>query len=217
MQHSDVSVSKILQTIIGINTSNFCLIPKAIFSTEKISSYLDFIGIDHSGSIIKYDWLTDLDIYLIYTISKSDQDQLNYFFPNNKTFHACSGLIEAQSLHSIRKEVTSCYLHVNDKNFSITITNGRKLQFFNIFDFKTEEDITYYTLFSIEQSGLLPHKVKLYVSGSIDQYDTTWKSLFNYIKTVETIEPSSFFAYSDEIKQNKPHKFYNLFSQFLCA
>lgn len=208
---------KTLQTIVGINNLKFCLVPKSIFDPEKAATFLHFVTEKEAERVIRYDWLADIDAYLVYSINKEKLNTINSLWPNNKVFHAFSGLIESQAIHSIRQDQKCCYINIANNTFTITVLEGRSLIFFNGYQFQNEADIVYYTLFSLEQIGLLPHKLKLYVSGNIQKNNAVWNGLHTYIQEIAPIQLSGNFNYSKDVLDHEPHQYYNLFSQFLCV
>lgn len=207
----------LIQTVIGYHSPLFCLVPKAIFDPEEAHTYIHFISSNDNNGEVIYDWLPDLSSYLVYSIDQKILKDLDKTWPGSKTFHLFSGLIQAQTIHSLRIDKKSFYLNIYDSSFTLTVLEGRSLLFFNSFSFQSEADIVYYTLFSLEQIDCLPHKIELYVSGNIEENDSLWNLLYTYIKKIQPLSLPGNFKYSEEISSNNPFKYYSLFSQFLCA
>ena len=96
------------------------------------------------------------------------------------------------------------------------IKRDKQLLLYNIFSTKSDEDILYYLMFSVEQFKLDPNSLKLCVAANRETNDELFKTLKRYIKNVN-------FAVSDKIIERTetfetiPHHYYfTLLNRLLC-
>ena len=78
----------------------------------------------------------------------------------------------------------TAHLAIQDDYFSLIITSKNKLDFYNIFEYKSVEDFIYHTLFVLEQKemNLNELKVNWHAAPSFDNLFNDFKSTLNRLK-----------------------------------
>ena len=148
--------------IIIFESSKFTLIPAPLFEESEKDIYSKFnftIPADHE---VFYDKLTNLDAFNLYIVPGQLNETLKELFPSHQLISQSSILIE--SLLIINKNLTSqkrAFVNVRNSFLDIVFTDGRKLLYYNTFQYKTPEDFMYYVMFVFEQLHLNPEEIEM--------------------------------------------------------
>ena len=214
----------------------FTLVPSALFDEEKKESFLSFNHPLDSKETILSDTLKNLDAKNIFTISGSIESLIRKQFINVHFMHNSTSFIEGlliknknntvkkvfanftsplNPLSAERGEKASGVKRSEPGYFELVILEGRTLLFNNAFSYKTPEDIAYYILFVYEQLHLNPEEVELVLSGEIEKTAREHSLLYNYIRHVKFAVLPDEFKYSYKFDEVQPHRFWNLFMQYL--
>lgn len=191
-----------------INFEN-TLLPNELFAKKNLTTILDFNTTRHD--IIKYDKLSRIDAYLIYSIPKIMKEIVFTFFPNALQKSSESILIDQYSQFENKHD--NAYLYINSNNITITIFKNKKLILSNKFEFETEADILYFTLFTFEQLKINTETVQTKLYGEIIKGDEKHQLLYEYIRNIEFGSRPDNLNFSSEFNLIGEHQFYSLFSQ----
>ena len=73
-----------------------------------------------------------------------------------------------------------------------------------VYEFTTPEDFIYYILFCLEQLKMNPDTVNLYISGSIEKEEDTYKILYHYIRNITfyNVEEKLILTEKESLHQN---------------
>lgn len=174
------------------STDIFSLVPSALFDTSKASEYLKFNSKILSNDYIAYDQVTNRDIKVVYVPLVNIN---NLFFEKYGTFnyyHATTVLLNTIFRSPIPNQ-PHIYLHINSNNFECIVFKNGELQLCNIYSFHTPEDFIYYTLFTMEQLGLNPETIPVYLCGKIKKNDTIYDIAYRYIRNLEFLKAEKSF------------------------
>jgi hypothetical protein len=185
------------------------LVPAEIFNKEITKEILEFTT--DTYDIIKSDFISKINGYLIYTIPSVMNDISFTFFPHAKQKAKQSILIDHFSSY-INKDDSS-YLNVSDNNINLTIFRNNKLIFHNAFMCASKEDILYYILFTFEQLKLDTETIQLYLYGEINKGDENYKILYEYIRHIKFVERPMKIKISSDLIGIKEHQFIELFCE----
>tara|TARA_B110000967_G_scaffold173330_1_gene184909 strand:+ start:758 stop:1573 length:816 start_codon:yes stop_codon:yes gene_type:complete len=174
-------------------TSLYSLVPSNLFDALKTSEYLKFNSKILATDFIAFDTLENHNITTVYIPFININNYLFDRFGDFSYYHSSSLLIE----HLLREEKSDAsakvYINITDHIFDfITVKNG-ELIICNSYEFTTAEDFIYYILFCLEQLKLNPDTVDLYISGSIEKEEDTYKILYNYIRNI------TFYGIGDQL------------------
>jgi hypothetical protein len=195
----------------------FSLVPSALFDQENKNSLLGFNHPIETAEKTHSDALKNLDARNIFTIEREIESSIRKQFPNAHFMHNATCFIEGLLLENKNKTGKKVFANFNASYFEIVILEGAELKFSNAFTFKTAEDIAYYILFVYEQLHLNPEEIELVLSGEIEKTTQEHSLLYNYIRHVKFASLPDSFKYSYKFDEIQPHKFWSLFSQYLCT
>ncbi len=184
-------------------TNLFNQVPTSLFDPTKASDYLKFNSKILVNDFIAYDTLEELDITTVYIPYININNFIFDRFGDFNYFHATTILLKHIYNNEKHYSLPKLYLHVLNDSYYLTIIKNGTLLISNSYDYKTPEDFIYYILFVLEQLKLNPETIDTIISGYIEEKDSTYKILYNYIRNI------SFNNYKKEIKlgiNNSSHK-----------
>lgn len=193
------------------------LIPTPLYDANENENYarLNFTFSDDQK--IKTDKLANVDAYKLYTVPKQIIDLLNRLFPGNKLYSNAGVLIE--SLLILNKNLPShkrCYINAGNSWLDIVITEGRRLLYYNAFNYKTKEDFIYYLIFVLDQLKLNPEEIELILLGFIDKNSKLFEMVYKYVRNI-TLQPlTESFKYSYIFNDVPAHYYFTLLNFYLC-
>jgi hypothetical protein len=108
-------------------------------------------------------------------------------------------------------------LQINEGYIELLVKEKTKLLFYNVFKYKTNEDILYYLFCTMEQFLLDPQQVKLTVAGQLQMHDGLAKHLNQYLKNLSFYTPPvNVFDLSGDFETLPVHFYFTLLNQHLC-
>lgn len=189
------------------------LIPNKVFTQPSAKKMLELNSETHE--IINTDALKEIDVHLVYSISKELDNIATTYFPKAKQKAQQSILIDKFS-KEYNTEPTA-YLYLSENTLNLTAFKNEKLIFNNSFNFETKEDILYFVLFAFEQLKLDTNNVNTLLYGDITKDDDNFKLLYEYIRNIELGERPNQLKFPNEFNKLENQKYFGLFSQILCA
>ena len=182
------------------------LVPEKLFDKKRAKEILEFTC--DAYDIIKSDFISKNNGYVIYSIPKVINDISFTFFPHAK--HKAKQTILIDYYTSCIKKEDSAFLHLSANNFNFTIFKDNKLIFHNAFTFETKEDILYFILFTFEQLKLNTETIQLYLYGEINNDDENYKILYEYIRNITFGKTPKKIKIPRDIIGIKEHQFIEL-------
>jgi hypothetical protein len=195
----------------------FTLLPLPLFDQNNYRSNYTFNFTNTAGEEILYNTLPVSDAVLLYGIPIGLVDSLKRRYPIVRFYHSNFPLLTA-FINKFRNVDNQGSVLANFRNgaIDILILNGRKLQLLNSYNCKSDEDVLYFLVFAIEQTGLNPETVELHLSGMIER-DSSLHILINkYVRNVRLFNRNDDFKYCYAFERIDGHKFFNLLNLNLC-
>jgi hypothetical protein len=189
------------------------LVPKALFDSEAIRSYLTFNQNLEDNTEVRYDSLRNLDSINVFAIGSGLIKTVEEHYPEVRVLHFSSVLIETVA-NAFKNKLNrqDVFLNVRKGYFDLLMFDQNKLLFYNLFRYKTKEDFIYFLLAALEQLELNPEEVKLHLMGRIDMGDRLQEMIHRYIRHSETIGRNDHYVYAAALHQLKHHHHYVLFN-----
>lgn len=193
------------------------LVPALLFDLDEKEQYLNFNFKHDQDDLVCSDHLLPLDAWQVFTVPATILDATNDFFPKSRVIHASSLLIESVWInYKNRISTPHVFLHVRDPLFDLMIFDGRQMNYFNTFPFRTAEDVTYYLVFVLEQLGSNPETIPLVLLGDITG-NALPELLLRYIRHVETGKRNAAYSYSYVLNHLPPQAYFPLLNFFSCG
>ena len=214
MPESGLSELKIEKIWFCYSAEFFCLIPEPLFSEEKAeNALLQICDVIYPYSL-KSEKLKN-DAHLVFALPKAWEDWTTQLFSSSEITWICnqSGLIEDGIKLSILMTGSICMAQIeNDHLFIGAFSNG-KLLFFNRFKYKSENDLLYFCLLVMEETGLSPESSKFFLAGSLLPGSIGMEKLSRYFGALEFIRPLHAVEIEIEFEMIRHHNYFDLISQ----
>lgn len=193
---------------------HFTLLPESFYAPANAKELLAFnIGPIDGEQVLSGN--AGNDTRLVYSIPALLKNQLDKLFPKHELRHAGDTSIRLFFSH-FQLQAADVFIHLHPQSMELMIKKGKQLLLYNLFPVKSDEDVLYYLLFSIEQLRLDPAALKLAIAANRETGDELFKALKKYIRQVN-------FAVNDKMIERKeafesiPHHYYfGLLNRLLC-
>jgi hypothetical protein len=194
------------------------LIPKIVFDKEAIPTYLGFNQEMADNVSATFDQLKNTSAVNVYAIEDKLKETVLQYYPDTDFWHFASIFIETTAIN--RKNLmddTVVFLNVRDGFFDLLHFKEGKLNFYNLFRYKTKEDFTYFLLAAFKQLGLNPEDVKLQLSGEISENDRLHEMIYRYIRHSSFVEKNENYGYSTALDKLEHHHYHVLLNLPQCV
>ena len=185
-------------------TSLYSLVPSTLFDSSKASEYLKFNSKILANDFIAFDTLENHNITTVYIPFININNYLFDRFGDFSYYHASTLLIEQLLNKEKPYALPKVYINVTNNIFDFIAVKNGKLIICNSYEFTTPEDFIYYILFCLEQLKMNPDTVDLYISGSIEKEEDTYKILYHYIRNITfyNVEEKLILTEKESLHQN---------------
>lgn len=198
-------------TSIGLVNLPNTLVPKEFYDKKNAKSILNLNSA--TNDIIKHDYLNSKDTINLYSLSNHLNETIINYFPSAKIKSNSTVLLESLLKYDIKTE--NFYIFLKDDTANMIFIKNSEIIFQNKFEYLTNEDLLYYTLFSFQQLEISTEEILVNLFGDIK--DDQFQLLYDYIRNIKLGNRPKEFIFPNEALKIKKHKFFSLFSQVLCA
>lgn len=199
---------------ITINTKKYVLVPTLFYKNEDRNKYLKLNHTNTEQLECLVDEVKPIESFVVYGISKAEQDIISTFFPKSTIKHISSMHITNMITKYKNCEEKTMIVNVDYRLIHITVLDNTKLIFFNVFNYQTAHDCVYYILFVCEQLELNPEHLSVELMGEIKKDSELYNLIYTYIRYVNFAKRS--VNLSPNIDSLLEHEQYTLLHQHLC-
>lgn len=189
---------------VQILTNNFSIFPESFIKGES-KELLDFT-LENNTNKIAYSNLQEKlnqSMLFAYRIPQDLKDSISKLFRSAVYTHSGCTSISLLLNHTQFKKY-DMYLNYVGKSIEITIKKKNNLLFYNVFPVNNDEDVLYFTLYSMEQNKLNPAETKIVIAANINVQSNVFKELKKYIRNISFAKSTVI----DKPIENLPNHFY---------
>lgn len=190
------------------------LVPAALFEEDRKKMYLKFNAELQGDEMVMVDDLKSMDTKNVFAVPFSIKSKLDYEFSNIKYHHASSALIDTLISKNKNQTGNKCFVHVQQSHFEVIVIDGKKLLFYNTFNYHSAEDFVYYLLFVFEQLHLNPENIEVILLGEIERNSTIYSLTQKYIRKLKFGERNDGAQYSYQLQTLPTHYYFTLFNNY---
>jgi hypothetical protein len=203
-----------LKVILENNRST--LIPFALFEESEKETYLNFTIESEAEENVLFDKLSGFEIVNVFGVDNTLYDQITRSFPEAKTCHISTHLIETIWLN-YKNLITDkrIFIHVREGAFNMMVFEKKQLLYSNAFHFMAPEDFVYFVIFVMEQFNLNPEEVQVTLLGNIHTKSPDFDLIFKYVRNIDFAARSESINYSYVFDDVPGHTFYTLLNPLL--
>lgn len=191
-----------------INFNKFSLVPEHLYEKEQGPKILSYTSKLAKGDHIYSDHWKISEAMLVYACPLPMIDWIKKHFPNAAIAHA--GTAMEKLVQMVPKSDQFAYLHINPGTADFYVAKEGRLQWYNNFDYTTEEDLLYFILYALEQNRVIATELELHLSGHVLKGDKLQALLNRYIGTIMEINLPIGFSLSKDISIQDLRENFNL-------
>lgn len=208
MALNDLLSATYKKVIIGMPASGLTLIPNSLFRTDQVSGFARFLDVKDDEKVFAQ--TLDDENAIIYKTNDALVSAVAKFGLQN-TVYTAKGWIKAMAKSSPPNN--KLYLEVTKDKVQFLYFSLNTLRFYNTFEFKSEDELAYFTSFVTDELNLKPQFITLVVSGDVTAGDKNLSRLAYFFPKIELNE----IKVLDLPGQITSHKFLALATLSLCG
>jgi hypothetical protein len=171
------------KVVIGLPANGFTLVPRPLFKKDKVADYARLLDVKPTEKVLAQ--VLDAQNFIIYTVDEKIISSVEKFDLAN-TVYLSKGWITAMAQKS--PATNDLYLYTeNEKVEFLTFKDGR-IRFYNRFEFKSADDLVYFTAFVTNELNMPARSIRLNLGGDIkpgDEYHSHLAEFFTNINFSE--------------------------------
>ncbi|MEQ8241529.1 MAG: DUF3822 family protein [Cyclobacteriaceae bacterium] len=200
-------------------SSKFTLVPNSFFIPEAASDYL----------VMNSDVKTKIeDIYFykhiststsnIFATDKKVLELIKKIYPSKsiQVVHQGRALIEGVLRYDDHSHEKSMFAYIDRGVLHLLVTQDKKLLFYNQFSIKESDDYVRYVMLIFKELKLSPKESSLVIWGMIKQDSPHLIQIKKYIKNISLGHKPNFLTFTKEFEDLSDHRYFDLYSIFLC-
>lgn len=194
------------------------LIPDPLFNKNNLKDYFTFNhSLHNSEDQVLYNRVKNGEAYVVFAVPGFLPSLAKDYFPDVQMYHQSTPLIENIFLtRRTKKDQVSIFMNVSEELIDIAVIDGKKMNLYNCFSYKDENDLIYFTLYVFEQLKLDPENTEMVLSGRITKTMKHYEILKKYIRHIRFDSPNTQFTYSYTFNELPSHTFLNLLNLYTC-
>lgn len=196
-------------------SQKFTLVPAPLFDPAKKDEYFTFNHNLEDGNMIITNKVSDPDVFVVFSVSRSINDLINSHFPGVHPNHHIKPLFD--NISHGRKSLNENYIHIHIEReyFNLIIFRNNLLKFCNTFNYRNITDILYFVLNVFKKMDIKQEET-IHFSGLTEKYDDLSSNFAIYVRNIKFAEPTGNFTFSYVFNDTELHRFLNLFSVVNC-
>ena len=169
------------------NTPSFAFIPQSLYGgKDEMLEYLKY-SIDVSEAepyTVEIDRIISIETVNAYLPNTIVNNSLLSYYGRFDYQHFATSLLRMFLKHYSSHAFEVMYIYAEVGSFYFVVFRGKKLYYFNRFNYETIEDFLYYILFSIEQLDIDTEQVPLYITGEVDPTALFYNKVRRYVRYI---------------------------------
>jgi hypothetical protein len=203
---------KAVDCIIVNNLST--LVPTALYDDDRKKMYLKF-NVNHEGDqLVMVDDIKSMDAKNVFALPLGIKSKFDFMYSNVKYHNASSALINSILLQNKNQTAKRLFVNVQSDHFNALLMEGKKMLFYNSFNYHSAEDFIYYLLFVCEQLHLNPETIEVVLLGEIEKNSTVYSLTQKYIRTIIFGERTDGAQYSYQLQTIPSNYYFTLFNNY---
>ncbi|MCR9153339.1 MAG: DUF3822 family protein [Bacteroidetes bacterium] len=191
-----------------VNFQKFSLVPEDYYQKGKGQKILSYTAKLQKGDRIYTDHWPNSQAIMVHAIPEEISEWINKRFGQANLYHEATAIDRLYQFYPKSDFFGILYVSPNEADFYLT--NKDKLQWYNKFEYQTEEDLLYFILYCLEQNKFLPTELQLNVGGLSLKGDKLRVLLERYISEVKDLHVPSAYRLSPMISEKELRENINL-------
>ena len=171
-------------------TSDFTILPSLFFDSNNVDSLVKGIIPVKENCKTYSTFIPEIDSYLVFKVKSELITILNSKLGHVSFAHHFASLITTYRLYHTVKDTQSVFVQYHQNKFTLCLFNGLEMVHFNVFDFKSFEDVVYYTYYTMEQFDFSPAKSIMHLGGKYSGTEKVLKAFQTYSSKIFQLKPN---------------------------
>lgn len=202
------------KVIVLLDTAFSTLVPNSFFVNDKQKEILAFnVNLPSSDLVFHTDNFSSLDYKNIYVNATSLENVLDKNFVDYEIKAAETVLLDF--LDNSNEQHEYFHVHIAMKKIHCCYFKEKKLQFNNIFNYNSSEDLLYNILNTYKHLGLNTELSVLNLSGIVSEQTDLYNLLYKYIKHIKFAQKPLKLNFSARLNEMPAHYFLHHYAAFL--
>ena len=182
-QLGDILTATYRNVIIGLPATGLTLVPNSLFHEDHVGDFARFLDVNHSEKVFAQ--ILDEQNTIIY---KTDYNIVAAVekFNLQSTVYCAKGWIKAIAQHGPKNNCL--YMEIGRQSVQFLYLSSGTLRFYNAFEFKSEDELVYFTTFVGNELNLKPLATTIVLSGDIAANDVNHTRLLQFYPNVQLNE-----------------------------
>lgn len=174
--------------VIGLPQNGFTFVPVSLFRSSHVADYARFLDVKPRERAFSQP--LDAENQVIYKVDEQIADTVAKKFDVKNTVFSANGWITATAATNPADH----YLYLNINRDKVEFLNFRagKLRFYNVFEFKTPDELVYFTLFVARELNLQAQDITISLSGDFNINDENAERLRKFLGKVDVNRTRTF-------------------------
>jgi len=216
IKKNDVLNCKFEKSIVIIPSTHFTLVPEVLFIEQEKRKLFNFVHEEKAGDELASYSLKGLNATVVYSSGISWFEIVNDLLHPPLIIPSVGTILEFVIPRYRNSAGMKVFIDLHSSDFDLLILDEGKLIYCNNFSWFAPEDLTYYTIFVIDQLKINPEKVSTFISGNISSDSNMLKLLRKYIKDVDLLIFDQTLQLSYALNEVKTYNYPDLFNPRLC-
>jgi hypothetical protein len=167
------------KVVIGLTGDGFTLVPTHLFKTNRVVDIARLLDVKEKERVLAQP--LDENNQVVYKVGEQRLEAVAKFDLKNIVF-AANGL--AKAITHDNPSNNNLYLHIATGKVEFLYFKHNKLRFYNSFEFKSADDVVYFSALVTRELDLSPQHITLVISGNINSGDGTYIRLAEFFPEV---------------------------------
>jgi hypothetical protein len=150
--------------VVGVDTDSFTLVPIELYSTDKVAGYARFLDVKEDEKVLAQQ--LDAGNFIIYKITTTVFEAIEKF---DLTRCVYSGKGWVNAIANSSPSDNTIYVNIQDGVAEFLCFKHGKLKLYNIFEYKTADDLVYAASVVFRETGLSQRDIQLSLSGTANE------------------------------------------------
>ena len=194
-------------------SSQFTIIPSVFFKKEDTATIVNSAFEEIESLDLKSQFIPEIESQLVFGIGKDLYSTLISEIGHVEISHHFSSLISTYQLFYTKEKTSSAFIQYHQNKFTLGLYEGNKLVNFNVFEFKSAEDILYYTYYTLEQFNFSIANTIIHIGGATLASESILTQLQKYTKEIYHLKPNC----CPNLEQQKSNALINTIFDVQCG
>lgn len=204
---------------LSFKSQKFSLVPSSYFIPEVAGDYLILTSeINPKIDEVYYYRHISNEAVNIFTADKKVIEWVKMAYPtkNPQIIHQGSALLEGVLKYDDHSHDKNMFVFVDRGLFHAIISQKQKLIYYNQFALKSSDEFLKYILVVFKELGMDPKVNNLVLWGMLNNTSPHLEALRKYVKNVYFGSKPNFLKFPKEFAEVADHRYFDIYSIFLC-